>query len=329
MQYINDMENYEFKGKWITSEEFENLEKINVFHRYLEKVHLQKSKYQNCHILFRKSFTVDMVNNAKIFIGADDCYKLYINGRFVTESFNQTYSAIDIEKYLKKGRNLIAVHTYYQGLINRVFVSGDNCHGMICDLTVNDNVVLSSDESFLYSYHTAYKSNGISGYDTQFMEIYDANSKQIGFENPDFDDSKWMRAKVRKNEDCKLAFHQTKQLVFDTIKPCLVKTNYGYFVDFSKNYVGYFHLTAKGRKNSKIILRFGQELEKNGRVKYKMRANCTYEEQMILSGKTDVLSEFDYKAFRYAEIILPKDAWIDESSISLTARHLPFVYSFL
>ncbi len=320
MQYINRKLN----GKWITTSEFEKLPYINVFHRYLDSYPVPKSEFQNCHILFRKRFFLDKTKNAKIFIGADDCFKLYINGKFVSECFSQNLREIDIEKYLSKGENLLAVHTYYHGLINRVFVSGDNCHGLLCDIIVDGKTVLSSDETFLYSYHEGYKSNGIIGYDTQFSEIYDAGAKQVGFEKVNFDDSEWKNARVKENALCTLGVSQAKLLVFETIKPVLEKTDYGYLADFSSNFVGYLNLTAKGEKGSEIILRFGQELDDNGRVRYKMRANCTYEDRMILSGTDDELSEFDYKAFRYAEIILPKDAEIDEKSITLTARHYPF-----
>ena len=320
MQYTN---NHRFKGKWITSAEFAELEKINVFHRYLDEVSVPKSEYRNCHILFRRRFELDCTNNAKIIIGADDCFKLYINGEFVTECFSQTWREVDVEKYLHAGENLLAVHTYYQGLINRVFVSGDNCHGLICDLLVDGETVLTSDEEFLYSYHDGYISNGIIGCDTQFAEIYDANAKQVGFEKADFDDSDWAHAKVRK-DGCTLFSTEAKLLVFEKIKPKLLKTDYGWFADFSANYVGYFNLTAKGEKGGKITLRFGQELDENGRVKFKMRAGCDYEDIFILSGNSDDLRQFDYKAFRYAEIILPEDCEIDESSVSLTARHYPF-----
>lgn len=74
---------------------------------------------------------------AVIYISADDYYKLYINGKFVASgpapsyynSYN--YNKIDVSDFLINGENTIAVHTYYQGLINRVWVSGDNCHGLI------------------------------------------------------------------------------------------------------------------------------------------------------------------------------------------------------
>ena len=319
MRYTN---NHKFGGKLITSAEFEKLPKINVFHRYLDDVTLPKSEYKNCHILFRRRFSLSETRDAKIIIGADDCFKLYVNGAFVTECFGQVCREIDVEKYLQKGENLLAVHTYYQGLINRVFVSGDNCHGLICDLIIDGKAVLSSDEEFLYSRHDGYGSDGVFGYDTQFAEIYDAGAGQVGFEQPDFDDSDWQHARLQRNE-CTLGFAETKPLVFEEIKPNLTKTEYGYFADFSANYVGYLNLAAKGERGSKIILRFGQELE-NGRVKYNMRAGCKYEDVFILSGGCDALREFDCKAFRYAEIILPSGCKIDEDSVSLTARHYPF-----
>ncbi len=317
MQYINS---YNFSGKWITAEEFASLEKINVFHRYLDSVKIRKSKYENKHILFRRRFSLENFESAKIYICADDFYKLYINGEFVG-SGSERVNCYNIAPYLKKGENLIAVHTYYQGLINRVFESGNNLHGMICDIVSNRKDVLSSNESFLYSYHEGYSSNGITGYDTQFLESYDASEKQVGFELPDFDDSEWKHSVCFDNTK---AYPLTVSLEYETVKPKLIKTDYGYFADFKKNYVGWLNLCAKGEKGEIITLHYGQETE-NGRVKYKMRANCKYEDEIILSGNNDKFTSFDYKAFRYVEIILPKGAIVDESSITLTARHYPVI----
>ena len=315
MQYIN---NHHFSGKWITSEEFVSLEKINVFYRYLDGVKLQKSAYQNKHILFRKRFSIDGFKTAEIFICADDLYKLFINGVFVG-SGSERINCYDITSYLKKGENLIAVHTYYQGLINRVFESGNNLHGLICDIVADGKTVLSSDESFLYAYHDGFSSNGITGYDTQFLERYDTSANQVGFEMPDFDDNEWKSSVVFDNSK---DYSPSASLEFETIKPGLTKTDYGYFADYGKNYVGWLNLRVKGKKGKKTTLRYGQETE-NGRVRYKMRANCKYEDEIILSGNEDKFSSFDYKAFRYAEIILPNGATIDESSVSLTTRHYP------
>ena len=39
-------------------------------------------------------------------------------------------------------------------------------------------------------------------------------------------------------------------------------------------YVGYFSMSAEGKKSDKIELRFGQELNPDGSVRHKLRANC-------------------------------------------------------
>ena len=77
---------YNFKGKWITDSEFFMLEPRNVFHRQLDAVKLPCNEHRNRHILFRKKFSlINMGENAKIYITADDYYKLYINGEFVAQ----------------------------------------------------------------------------------------------------------------------------------------------------------------------------------------------------------------------------------------------------
>ena len=146
---------HNFLGKWITSSEFYNLPKRNVFHRQFGEKRLNATEMRNVHVLFRKTFTIKSdFNTAKIYISADDYYKLYINGNYVSEGpapsyhFRYNYNVIDLTKHLKKGENVIAVHTLYHGLINRVWQSGDYRHGLILDLEVDDKIILCSDDSF-------------------------------------------------------------------------------------------------------------------------------------------------------------------------------------
>ena len=74
---------HNFVGKWISNDEFCRLEPCNVFHRQLEKVDLPCDLHRNRHILFRKEFALEKnTTEARIFITADDYYKLYINGVF-------------------------------------------------------------------------------------------------------------------------------------------------------------------------------------------------------------------------------------------------------
>jgi hypothetical protein len=233
---------------------------------------------------------------------------------------------MDVTSFLREGENVLAVHTYYQGLINRVWVSGDDRHGLLLDLEVNGETIVQSDTSFLCYEHTGFIAMGKVGYDTQFMELYNSAAAEVGFEAPDFDDRSWTPAVYRENLDYQLFPQPSKQLVFEKIAPVsLRKTERGYIADFGSVYVGYMLLSARGKPGGRITLLYGQELNADGSVRFELRANCRYEEAWILSGKTDSLNQFDYKSFRYVEVRVPPDGCgIDESSLFLLARHYPF-----
>ena len=321
---------HKFQGKWISNETFANLRARNVFHRQLEKVSLDCSEHRNQHILFRKSFHIDRdFSFAKIYISADDYYKLYINGRFVAQGpspsyhFQYNYNEIDISEFLVCGDNLIAVHTLYQGLINRVWQSGDLRHGLICDISVDHSVVLSSDESFKVREHSGYSEMGTCGYETQFLERYDSRSGEVDFEKVGFDDSDWSFAEECHFDDHTMAKQNSRMLEFERISPEKTSVNGNrIFYDFGANYVGYLSVRAKGSCGDAITVRCAQELNEDGTLRFHLRANCKYEEEWILSGREDVLDWFDYKAFRYAELEIPDSVEIKD--VVFLVRHYPF-----
>ena len=321
---------HKFQGKWISNETFANLRARNVFHRQLEKVSLDCSEHRNQHILFRKSFHIDRdFSFAKIYISADDYYKLYINGRFVAQGpspsyhFQYNYNEIDISEFLVCGDNLIAVHTLYQGLINRVWQSGDLRHGLICDIVVDHSVVLSSDESFKVREHSGYSEMGTCGYQTQFLERYDSRSGEVDFEKVGFDDREWSLAEECHFDDHTMAKQNSRMLEFERISPEKTSVNGNrIFYDFGANYVGYLSVRAKGSCGDAITVRCAQELNEDGTLRFHLRANCKYEEEWILSGREDVLDWFDYKAFRYAELEIPDSVEIKD--VVFLVRHYPF-----
>ena len=322
-------ENHEFRGKWITAPEFSSRIAQNVFHRQLDETEITSNAPVNSHVLYRRKFTVNGGGRVKAFISADDYYKLYLNGSFVAMGpapayrSHYYYNEIDITDFVKPGENTVAVHTYYQGLINRVFVSGDDMHGLILDIVENGETILSSDESFKLAYHSGYEICGIVGYDTQYMEKYDSAADEVGFQAPDFDDSSWQYAKTRSFIDYELFPQPTKMLTFEDILPVDSWHEGDSIVfDFGKIYVGYFCAEAKGKAGEEINLYFAQELDAEGKVRYKLRANCTYAEKWLLSGNSDTLSQFDYKSFRYARLELPDD--VELGRVKLIARYYPF-----
>lgn len=317
--------------KWITDAVFAPRKPRNVFHRQLEPIDLPEDEHANAHILFRRRFTLPGVpETAPLRITADDYYKLYVNGVFAGQGpapgypSSYRYNTIDIAALLHTGENVIAVHTYYQGLINRVWVSGDYRHGLWCSLTCDGTTILESDEQFLTHRHTGYTAAGKTGYNTQFLETCDSRAAEVGFADPAFDDSSWVPASVREHVDYTLLAQESKMLAFETILPAAVEQRGNtVFVDFGATYVGYLSAHAAGSAGDTVTVRCGQELNGDGTVRYKLRANCCYEENWILSGgERDTLDWFDFKSFRYAEFVLPAHASL--SGIRLLARHYPF-----
>ena len=322
-----------FKACWISNEDFYALEPVNVFHKEMDDIEIKPdASLANKHILFRKKVNVPTFEKAVLRISADDYYKLYINGIFITQGpasgypFHYYYNELDVSAYLVPGQNTIAVHTYYQGLINRVWVSGDRRHGLVLDLHADGVRLCESDESWKCAYHTGYSDCGKVGYDTAFLEHYNAASNEVGFEQPDYDDSSWQTARFRTVTDYTMFPQPTEQLDIYDVKPAnLRKTENGYFIDFGFEAVGYLTFTASGQKGDRIVMRFGEELNGDGTVRYKMRCNCDYEEFFTLSGKaSDRLLQYDYKAFRYVELIIPDGVQLSKESIAFTVRHYPF-----
>ena len=321
-----------FKGRWISDRVLANIAPRNVFHRQLQPLDLPADTNSNSHVLFRRKLAIDKKpTRATVFISADDYYKLYINGRFVAQGpapayhFRYNYNEIDVTDYLTEGENTIAIHTYYQGLINRVWQSGDHRHGLILDLVADGETVLCSDESFLTHRHTAYSPMGVVGIATQYMERYDARAAEVGFERPDFDDSTWERATLHRHDDHTLVPQRSPMLVYEEVEPTLIERRGNVlFVDFGAMYVGTVTATARGKDGEVIAVRSGQELCEDGRVRDNLRClgRGRYAEEWILSGGEDVLNQFDFKALRYVEFECEDGT--DVSGIRLLARHAPF-----
>ncbi|MBQ7365103.1 MAG: family 78 glycoside hydrolase catalytic domain [Clostridia bacterium] len=320
---------HHFKGIPITNEEFCTLSPQNVFFRECDRQEVDTAAHRNRHILFRRSVTLKRFATATAYLSADDHYLLYVNGIFVAEGpapayhTRQNYNTVDLTPYLHSGDNLIAVHTYYQGLINRVWQSGDNRHFFLFDLEVDGKTVLVSDESFRTAPHTAYRAIGITGYDTDFLEEYDANAPEVGFESPDYNDSAWEYAKAATAFDQILFPQATEMLSYDRIAPLTaVRDGQRLQVDFGATYAGRLWVKVSGKGHSLVTVRLGEELNADQSVRYKLRANCCYEEAFRLKTGETVYAPYLYRAFRYAELLLPEDAEVDE--ILLLAQHYPF-----
>ena len=334
---------------FISHPDFCDLEPIDVYHVELDEngndvyrrddpadpiTAAHPSELRNRHIIYRKKAILPRFNNAVLCISADDYYKLYINGRFVAEGPTAGYpeayfyNEINVSDFLCEGENVIAVHCYYQGLINRVWVSGDLRHMLWCELYLDEEMALESDESFRCQYHSGYTECGILGYETVYNECYDARSSEVGFMNLDFDDSDFVFANAHTHPTWTLVPQPTPLLeMYDLYPEIIENIAGGLCIHFGTEAVGVLTFVVSGKRDDEIIVRYGEELDADGRVRFDMRCNCRCEEKMILSGNTDRLMQYDYKAFRYAEILFPKGTVI--SDVCMKVRHYPYEERFV
>jgi len=315
--------------------DFADLAPLEVWHKehapYEHPHHPEHLK--NRHILFRKKFTLPefdpQKNCALLRITADDYYKLRINGAFVTQGpapaypSSYYYNEIDVTEFLREGENVIAVHQYYQGLVNRVWVSADLRSMLCCELELDGETLLTTDETWKCSDHTGYTPLGLIGYETQYCEQYDSRTPECGFHRPEFDDSSWGYAAVKKHTDYGFVKQPTKQLVFEGLYPVKREDLPGCVrVDFGQEIVGTLTVTAVGNPGDCVTVRYGEELNPDGSVRYEMRCSCRYEDKWILSGGADWFIPYDYKAFRYAEVLYPETAEIQ--LVQAYVRHYPY-----
>jgi len=313
----------------------------------------------NVHMLLRKRFTLGVLPRAaRLRITADDYAKVWINGRFVGQGpapgFTWQYfvNDWDIVPYLHEGENVLAVHVYYQGMITRVWNSADHRMGLAAalELTGADGAIstIVSDASWRYrvvgrptavtvedhfrrrspeDYYLPAHSGGMIGSLTAFQENWDARELPAGWREPRFDDHAWRAPGAVPLSDTDYIFvpSSTPPLTHRRLAPAAVR-ELGpghYLLDFGRSLAGTFGMHLPGRDGHVVEIRHAEELEPDGTARYRTRCNCVYQEFWTLSDAAEcVLEPFDYKGFRYVEVlnatapISAENAWVD-------ARHYP------
>ncbi|MEE1050376.1 MAG: family 78 glycoside hydrolase catalytic domain, partial [Clostridia bacterium] len=319
-----------FKSSWITTKDFENLKPINVFYKQYVDRDMKETSFENYHVHFVKEFDVDKIGDYEIMISADDYYKLYINGEFVCQgpapgyfdSYN--YNRVDISKFLKAGKNIIAVHVFYQGLINRVWNSGDDRMGLIADIFRGGEFVFGTDETWFYELATEY-SGDTTPYFTQFREDIDFRKKNASWKT-DVNSGNYKNAEISKFGDWKFKENPVPTVVGYVVKPIKVEKRNGntYFYDFGNEITGQIYFKAKGELGQTVTVKCGEELCDDGSVRCEMRCNCNYYDICTLSGAEDEFEFYDYKGFRYAQIEWEGELPFNPDEVCALVRHHKF-----
>lgn len=321
-------------AKWIADQCFAELEPLYLYHRELDRPEHSPPdpELANRHMLVRRSFRPEELPvEARLRITADDYYKLYINGRYVGQgpaqgyAHHYYYNGYDVSAFLQPGENIIAVHVYYHGLICRSYSSGDNRQGLIAELWGDGKLLAATDESWRYTQAEEYGEAEIIGYNTQFLENIDLRKREKDWLSTGFDDSSWQNAWVHPGHGHTLVPQPTPHLSVYTQPPADIReVEDGIFLDFGTELTGQVRVCVSGPAGEKVEIRYGEELDGHGRVCYNMRCNCVYRDTWILSGELEELEAYDYKAFRYAEILSGPQVKLTVPSIAAVVRHYPY-----
>jgi len=351
---MNEKE-YPFQPHWYTIPEFAEQLPRQPYHKEYEPDSLSGSQISNLHILARSEYFILSEEHKKqkyiLRITADDYYKVYVNGKHIGQGpapaypEKYYYNTYDITKELRTGNapNIIAVHLYYQGLVNRVWNSGEervalaaeisqelqeqNLQGELLYNELLHKQILCTPLVWSYKKSEAYTGDRI-GYDTQFLEDFDSrlwdknwNQIQINEEDNRYEDWKPMKRAVWANYH--VVPQPTKQLLVYKRRPAVLKqlADKSWFIDAGEEVTGGLYLRAEGKTGQKIKILFGEELTEEGKVRYDMRCGCKYKEIWTLTDGECELEPFDYKGFRYASLKTEDEVTFKE--IQLILRHYP------
>ncbi len=259
-------------------------------------------------------------------------YALFINGKFIESNqfadfpHYKVYDEIDITSHLENGENTICILAWYWGKSGMRYNTPNP--GIIYEMEVDGDVILTSSEKSLSRKSKAYKSGEMKRISYQFgySFLYDATKEDdwlLGH-GTGFDASK----ETEKPDD----FYKrpTKKLSLGNLQTGeITKTENGYIIDLGKEIVGLpaFSIVSDAEQN--INIAYGELLE-NARVKRFIGDRDFSFDYVAKSGDNEFTSYMLRFACRYIEItadapfeiefagIIPQVYDVEENKIALS-----------
>ena len=306
-----------FKSKWITYKTGEN--------------NSADDKYGNPSPYFRYAFELKKeIKKATLFASALGVYKLYLNGKEVSNDFlspgwvdyrkKLPYVRYDITDSLQKKNAVGAVlgdgwavgHLGSNYAFKRCSYSNRIEFTALIRIEYEDWTTeeISTDESWRAS------SGAIRRSDIYMGEYVDARLDLGDFSSPDYDDSAWEYASES-------VFKFSRNLYLDemhvppivtkhTFKPRLVSCDGNkYLYDVTQNIAGVLSLTVKGERGAAIVVKHGELLHDNRLYTENLRKAEATDTYILAGNETEYFRPlFTYHGFQYAEITVTGEAEI-------------------
>ena len=154
---------------------------------------------------FRKTFELDTLpQHFWVHVSADNRYKLYINGSLVSlgpargNVFNWNFETVDLSSCLRQGKNVLAAVVWNYGDKKPLAQMSFNRTGFIVQGNTAAEAVVNTNDTWV-----CIKNGGYSTWETPVCgyyvagpgELLDAASYPWGWEQSDYDDSGWVKAR--------------------------------------------------------------------------------------------------------------------------------------
>ena len=300
---------------------------------------------------FRKKFTVNKtVKSARVYIAVAGLYELYLNGektgnhrldpmytRFDRRNLYVTY---DVTSKLQNGDNAIGVilgNGWYNHQAMAVWdfhrAPWRNRPAFCLDLKITYNDGSMETISTGLDWKTA---SGPIIYNNIYTgEHYDARLEKDNWNLASFDDSRWRNVSYRSVPSEIVSaqqLHPIRNVEAIPAKTVKRMDDTTYLYDFGRNMAGVTKIKIRGEEGTKVRIKHGERLYKNGYIDMSnidvyYRGNNEEEpfqtDILYLSGKKEdeFMSKFNYKGFRYVEVISSKPLNMDINNLTAYFMH--------
>lgn len=300
---------------------------------------------------FRKKFATNKtIKSARAYIAVGGLYELYINGEKIgnhrldpmyTRFDRRTlYVTHDVTKQLQNGENAIGV-ILGNGWYNHQSMAVWDFHRapwrnrptfcLDLRITYSDGSVetIRTDRDWKTS------SGALIFNSIYTAEHYDARLEQKGWSTPSFDDSKWHGTGYRAVPSANVTAQQIQPIrnVLTLPAKSVVKfDDKNYLFDFGQNMSGVTKIKVSGQEGTEVRIKHGERLYDNGHLDMSNidvyfrgdREKDPFQTDIvILSGKgeDEFMPKFNYKGFRYVEVVSDKPIELDENSLTAYFMH--------
>ncbi|NOY40297.1 MAG: family 78 glycoside hydrolase catalytic domain [Planctomycetes bacterium] len=263
------------------------------------------------------------VRRATVYVSGLGLYQIHLNGHNISDQILAPeittydkrihYQTLDVTEQIRSGANAIGAilgdgwvrSTFFRAPApsERVF---QGQRGLIFQLEIEladgTKQIVVSDASWRGTNDGPIREQSFYG-----GEIYDARKEHIGWDQPEFDDSKWTAAHLANFSGANLVWQRNEPIrITRELQPVALTEPQPqtYVFDLGQNMVGWVQLKVRGPKGETVTLRHAEMLNEDGSVYMGNLRKATQTDQFIKGRDEQEIFEphFTYHGFRYVEV---------------------------